>query len=449
MVLLFPPSFTSSSTGPYNEQTFNLGNFLSSSSELANQVKEFLEGSLPGPCPIVQQGLRHYAEYNVPENLVTTPDINSKVLPRLKYKDGLLYMAQEEWAVTYPGDVGKTKIMATSDATTCHAVFIRCPVTGSTAVGHFGSHWPVTLASMIQKVNFLSRWIKALPEFQRLEQPTGREATPSNNGGDQAAAASSNGAANGTSSNGAPLNLSTHNRDSNGAHSISPAASQAACLAASQSDDTQQQNYDPDPLDLYLVGGFEDDKHLSKKLSYEFLSFFNNHKQKFRIQLCCIGPYNTTFLPHPKHQFIPSPIAYGAAMDIRTGRIFRSHYQSKGPDGEFRAMKLSFGERENRETGAHEIFDCCTGHLTIKGFHLSPYYARNPEILQAWMRIDKMTYLQQSSTSPLVEPPSYYSSSMAAMSMAYERYKVPCEYNGLEVQARVWKRQTDGDWGLF
>ena len=87
--------------------------------------------------------------------------------------------------------------------------------------------------------------------------------------------------------------------------------------------------------------------------------------------------------------------------------------------------------------------------MNFSKFNLNLMYARNPKILTSWMKIDRNTYLHHFSTSPLVEPPDFFLNSRAAMAQAYERYKMPCEYNGLEVQARVWKRQADGEWKLF
>ena len=86
MVLLYPPTFTSATSGPFDEDTFVLDDFLSSSRHLAVQTKDFLEGSLP--TREFDQLRRRFPpgtpEYQARiDELIKTPDFKATLLPQL------------------------------------------------------------------------------------------------------------------------------------------------------------------------------------------------------------------------------------------------------------------------------------------------------------------------------------------------------------------------------
>ena len=210
-----------------------------------------------------------------------------------------MYIGQEEWAVTYPGDLGRTKYLATSDATTCHAIWIRCPETGATGVAHFGCHWPTSMAEMISKVHFLSMWIKTLPLFDPCKpgiRGTPAAAVAAFTAAAEAAAVTEEAAAaaaktaalhaeaalaqaaaaqNGLSKEeeGKEPSCTSEVADLYAPRPIADVAgSQAKFRAALQAHNLDRDpSADSPPLDLYLVGGFEDERQLSRRLSQQVL----------------------------------------------------------------------------------------------------------------------------------------------------------------------------------
>jgi len=609
MVLLFPPTYTASQSTVCDENLESTYSWFCGHPALVRQCAQFLDGSLPGPCP---HQLRVRAERQrdrrPQEELITTPDIHATTLPILPARDGLLYVAQDEWAVTYPGDPGQTKIIASSDATTCHVVIVRDPVTGAVALTHLSQLQALgtsILAKMIEKVNGLSFWLQRdryegeagngnghpqqhpqqpphqphppyqphqaqqpqqphQPMPQQSNQPYPGQAYGYSNGGHQQQQPSStNGAADsgvhaaaaaqsmqgGQQANPHPghgespssiLNLPRMSSAENlallqvqmGPHTAvqqiqsqsamarllmmrptthgvpglnwplaqapSPSAlpqlshlsqlshhhpqqPQQQTPQQAQQQQQQQQLHQHQvvtssssvyfgasnasaigygqalsatvepaakPLDLFIVGGFEDDRGVSDRLSFEILNYFATNRQPFRIQLCCIGKVNTTGAvsrAFPSQGRVASPLAYGAAMDIFTGRIFRAKYQIKGPDETLRHVKLLYADGEH-DADSMEIYNYASGMVQIKEFRLR---GDTPDYMEYLLSIPPTEYLKRCSTSPYVEPPGFYDLSREAMKYALNQQQNPCEYNHLTIKTRQWKRQADGHWGLF
>ena len=156
-----------------------------------------------------------------------------------------------------------------------------------------------------------------------------------------------------------------------------------------------------------------------------------------------MGKVNTTEAVSrffPGRGKVASPLAYGAAVDIFTGRIFRANYQDKGPDETLRQVKLLYADRE-LDANSMEIYDYTSGMVQVKEFQLRGNMTGYLEYL---LSIPPTEYLKRS-TSPYVEAPGFYDIAREAMKYALNQQ----QNNHLTIMTRQWKRQADGHWELF
>jgi len=470
MVLLFPPDYTTSQSTVCDPRLDSTFTWISGNAEMITHTANFLNGSLPQPSLHLDEVRAQRRRNRQPEeDLIYTPDILSNTLPTIHVRDGLLYVAQDEWACTYPGDPGNTKIIASSDATTCHVVIVRDPVTGAVALCHisdFRSIGGPILQKMVEKVIGLSWWIQRDRSRgnENLHEYYASSSGASN--GNQATAqpqmqqpTQSTGHSNGSNGHGHTQQPSTTNGAQGGA--FAAGAMGAYGLAGNGTLPQQQQVVTSStgtppapaidmttPLELYIVGGFEDKRGISERLSFQILNFFATHQLPFRIQLCCVGKINTTGVvsqDFPGDGTVPSPLAYGAAMDIFTGRIFRAKYRIKGPDESIRHVKILYADRE-LTCDDREIYNYINGMVEIKAFQLRDDARRH---LEYQLSIGKLKYLRENSTSPGVEPPDFFDNSRAAVTLALNTLRNPHDDDGLYIRKRQWKRQPCGNWGLF
>ena len=80
-----------------------------------------------------------------------------------------------------------------------------------------------------------------------------------------------------------------------------------------------------------------------------------------------------------------APIAYSAAIDIQTGRVFRCTFANK-PDNIIRHMKLTFNPIDEDDCDSQNIYDSDKGIICIKAFTLDKRRAR-VEFLEGWINV--------------------------------------------------------------
>ena len=80
-----------------------------------------------------------------------------------------------------------------------------------------------------------------------------------------------------------------------------------------------------------------------------------------------------------------APIAYSAAIDIQTGRVFRCTFANK-PDNIIRHMKLTFNPIDEDDCDSQNIYDSEKGIICIKAFTLDKRRAR-VEFLEGWINV--------------------------------------------------------------
>ncbi|XP_033647006.1 protein N-terminal asparagine amidohydrolase-like [Asterias rubens] len=153
-------------------------------------------------------------------------------------------------------------------------------------------------------------------------------------------------------------------------------------------------------LELHVVGGFQDDKETSEKLSRELLSEFHKLEVDVYLMTACISGLNNTV-----KNGINYPIVYGIAVSVKTGAIFPASFEYKGPDKALRSLRHFIGD-----TDVKNIYDGTSHRLVI-----GPYnYGDFPN---AWilMQQSDSTLRKYLSTSPAVEPEYFEQSVRAAL----------------------------------
>lgn len=389
MVLFYPPSYQSSG---FNSSS--VSGFLDLTREFATASHQYLTGSL-SVYPEPSEGCSNSVSNLCDETLINRSDTDlykDEVLPSIKDCDGGLYVGQEEWAVTYPNDPAGVRIMGTVDATTCHAVIIRDPLSGATGITHAGYCNENVLNALCEKVCQLSgvRPPCHTAQFVPNHQPPSNRQGVGGGGG-----------------------LNHH-------------------------------------LDLYIIGGYEDEQGHSQRLSMHLLSFLQRLPYPLDLRVCCIGKHNTKMArvsgrTDPPHT---APIAYSAAIDIQTGRVFRCTFANK-PDNIIRHMRLTFNPIDEDDCDSQNIYDSDKGIICIKAFTLDKRRAR-VEFLEGWINVPDSYFLERQSTSPKVEPPYFVRDCKAAYQLALSHVRdwPDSNMNGPTIDNRMW-RMDKGRWCLI
>ena len=257
-------------------------------------------------------------------------------------KDGVLYVQQGEMGIASP-DEDFIQYLGSSDATTCHILIIRDAVTGVSGVAHIDSVNASHLNDFIHKLKHLAN-----------EKNVAKNATSGGND-----------------------------------------AKEGSKPCDKRSDESKA-------FELFVIGGYEDERGTSEELSMELLKYLMDSREIFLMKILAIGSLNTTSIvtdsvSSSSHN---APILYGAAIQISSGHVVPAHFSYRGPDETIRHLKLSFcGHRD----GFSEPYNPKTGELLIPAFSFNPHI----ENLMYYLNLPDETFLEYMSTSPKVEPPHF------------------------------------------
>ena len=302
--------------------------------------------------------------------------------------DGILYIQQGEMGIAYPHD-DHIKYIGSSGATTCHLLLIRDIATGVCGVAHIDSVSYTDLSGFLNKLrNVIKQKHEAQPSARHVDE----------------------------------------------------------------SKQCHQANNERASLDLYIVGGYQDERGMSEKLSMALLKYFITSTEKFTLKVIAIGSLNTTSITNKQNvedssnlssdtdsiHLHNAPILYGAATEIRTGRVFPATFPYRGPDETIRHLRLTFGARQN---GLNDYYNCDTRELIVPAFSCNPHI----ENLKYYMELPDETFLQFMSTSPKVEPSYFIESQKKVFRAAIEN---PNLYQNVFPGRcnRVWKFYKNQGW---
>ncbi|XP_060116867.1 protein N-terminal asparagine amidohydrolase isoform X1 [Heteronotia binoei] len=146
-------------------------------------------------------------------------------------------------------------------------------------------------------------------------------------------------------------------------------------------------------LELHLVGGFSDDRHLSQKLTNQLLRAFDRLQDNIHLVTFCVTELNDR-----QEKGNHYPHIYGMAANVKTGEIFHATFPDKGPEEDLRSASIL--------TGAQmvNIYDSRKEQLCI-----GPYFWMPFPHADFWLEQDDQYILQNLSTSPQAEPPHFIS----------------------------------------
>ncbi|XP_048348849.1 protein N-terminal asparagine amidohydrolase isoform X2 [Sphaerodactylus townsendi] len=146
-------------------------------------------------------------------------------------------------------------------------------------------------------------------------------------------------------------------------------------------------------LELHLVGGFRDDRHLSQQLTNQLLRAFDHLQDSVHLVTFCVTELNDR-----QEKGNHYPHVYGIAANVKTGEIFHATFPDKGPEEDLRSASTL--------TGAQmvNIYDSRKEQLCIGPYYWMPFHHAD-----FWLQQDDQYILQNLSTSPLAEPPHFIS----------------------------------------
>ena len=106
-------------------------------------------------------------------------------------------------------------------------------------------------------------------------------------------------------------------------------------------------------FDLYLIGGYCDEKRISEDLAIYLLKTFNSLASRFTINLVCAftGELNTRSITISTGMIgeatIPAPVVYGSAINLQTGAVVSALLNRRNGNGiplfDIRRASVSFG----------------------------------------------------------------------------------------------------------
>uniref|UniRef100_F6R4T8 N-terminal asparagine amidase n=1 Tax=Monodelphis domestica TaxID=13616 RepID=F6R4T8_MONDO len=164
-------------------------------------------------------------------------------------------------------------------------------------------------------------------------------------------------------------------------------------------------------LEVHLVGGFNDDRQLSQKLTSQLLSEFDRQEDDIHLVTFCV-----------------------TAVNIKTAEIFRASFPERGPEEELRsARSLTGGPMIN-------IYDAKTEQL-----HIGPYFWMPFPHVDFWLQQDDKQLLENLSTSPLAEPPHFVPNIRSTL-MFLKKYPFPGNSLFPGNRALLYKKNEGGLW---
>ncbi|XP_023792412.1 protein N-terminal asparagine amidohydrolase isoform X1 [Cyanistes caeruleus] len=200
-------------------------------------------------------------------------------------------------------------------------------------------------------------------------------------------------------------------------------------------------------LEVHLVGGFNDDRQLSQKLTNQLLnssalppltdSFavlvitgaFDLQPEDVHLVTFCVTELNDR-----EEQDIHFPIIYGIAVNVKTAEIFPATFPEKGPDEDLRSAHVLTG------APLTNIYDAKTEQLQIGPYFWGPF----PHV-DFWLEQDDAQILQNLSTSPLAEPPHFVSHIRSTLTFLKE-HPFPSRSLFPDRKPRIYKKNEEGLW---
>ncbi|KAM6379132.1 protein N-terminal asparagine amidohydrolase isoform 2-T2 [Pluvialis apricaria] len=131
-------------------------------------------------------------------------------------------------------------------------------------------------------------------------------------------------------------------------------------------------------LEVHLVGGFNDDRQLSQKLTNQLLRAFDLQPDDVHLVTFCVTELNDR-----EENDTHFPIIYGIAVNVKTAEIFPATFPEKGPDEDLRSAHVLTGATLTN------IYDA-----KMEQLHIGPYFWRPFPHVDFWLEQDDKQILQ-------------------------------------------------------
>ncbi|XP_076028322.1 N-terminal amidohydrolase 1 [Oratosquilla oratoria] len=145
-------------------------------------------------------------------------------------------------------------------------------------------------------------------------------------------------------------------------------------------------------LELCVVGGFQDSRAISEKITLSLLNAFHKSPAQIQLVLLCTGEMNTTIRGN-----ISWPLVKGIGVSMQTGKIFPASFTDKGPYLVLRSTRIFTGAQQ-----MVDIYDCALGVLRIGPFNYEPHAG-----VELLLQQTDDVILRCLSTTPEVESPTW------------------------------------------
>uniref|UniRef100_A0A8U7NF60 N-terminal asparagine amidase n=1 Tax=Corvus moneduloides TaxID=1196302 RepID=A0A8U7NF60_CORMO len=172
-------------------------------------------------------------------------------------------------------------------------------------------------------------------------------------------------------------------------------------------------------LEVHLVGGFNDDRQLSQKLTNQLLRAFDLQPEDVHLVTFCVTGKKEN-----------DPLA----VNVKTAEIFPATFPEKGPDEDLRSAHVLTG------APLTNIYDAKTEQLRIGPYFWGPF----PHV-DFWLEQDDAQILQNLSTSPLAEPPHFVSHIRSTLTFLKE-HPFPSRSLFPDRKPRIYKKNEEGLW---
>ena len=145
-------------------------------------------------------------------------------------------------------------------------------------------------------------------------------------------------------------------------------------------------------LDLYIIGGFIDEKDVSQPNALDILSTLCATSIEINVKGCCIYSTNTVLKNN-----VTFPKYYGLAYDFATNSVYPANFFDKGINSALRSCRM-FSSHNTEIAGERCCFDKTTNQLI-----LHPIKYEVPDFLPLALQLSDSQIRHYFSTSPKQE----------------------------------------------
>ncbi|KAJ1489536.1 protein N-terminal asparagine amidohydrolase [Baffinella frigidus] len=152
--------------------------------------------------------------------------------------------------------------------------------------------------------------------------------------------------------------------------------------------------------DLFLVGGYNDERGTSAEIVQSLLSWFHEQKQRFTLSLACLLSHNTRITDISGRQ-VPLPVVSGVCITAGERAVRPARFEDRGPMIRERSCRCMASGGTTAD-----LFDAAACEFTVEPWVFS-LEARMRKVFFSMSCLGDAALLAQASTSPDAEGPDF------------------------------------------